>query len=151
MIILIIHIIVSYDQNILLIFYVNDGSHVRLRHPSCVYISAQRQYTTVLKMCALLKWLSLPYILAMSQLSETIITKHYKHFVQNNKQNYVIIWKKFFNIFFKIQKWEKILLVFYYYKIKEKKNINWRFVHNKIFKCIVRKNEIIYLLRGQIC
>ncbi len=22
-----------------------DGSHVRLRHPSCVYITAQRQYT----------------------------------------------------------------------------------------------------------
>ena len=42
MIILIIHIIVSYDQNISLIFYVNDGSHVRFRHPSCVYISAQR-------------------------------------------------------------------------------------------------------------
>ena len=36
---------------------------VRLRHPSCVYISAQRQYTAVLKMCTLLKWLSLPYIL----------------------------------------------------------------------------------------
>ena len=46
-------------------FYVKDGSHVRLRHPSCVYISAQRQYTAVLKMCTLLKWLSLPYILDM--------------------------------------------------------------------------------------
>ena len=66
MIILIIHIIVSYDQNISLIFYVNDGSHVRLRHPSCVYINAQRQYTAVLKMCTLLKWLSLPYILGPS-------------------------------------------------------------------------------------
>ncbi len=52
-IILIIDIIISYDQNISLIFYVNDGSHVRLRHPSCVYISAQRQYTAVLKMCTL--------------------------------------------------------------------------------------------------
>ena len=30
LIILIIHIIVSYDQNISLIFYVNDGFHVRL-------------------------------------------------------------------------------------------------------------------------
>jgi len=37
--------IVSYDQNISLIFYVKDGSHVRLRHSSCVYITAQRQYT----------------------------------------------------------------------------------------------------------
>ena len=26
------------------LFYVNDGSHVRLWHPSCVYITAQRQY-----------------------------------------------------------------------------------------------------------
>ena len=41
---LIIHIIVSYDQNISLIFYVKDGSHVRLRHPSCVCITALRQY-----------------------------------------------------------------------------------------------------------
>ena len=47
MIIVIIHIIVSYDQNISLILYVKDGSHVRLRHPSCVYITAQRQYTAV--------------------------------------------------------------------------------------------------------
>ena len=35
---MIIHIIVSYDQNISLIFYVKDGSHVRLWHPSCVSI-----------------------------------------------------------------------------------------------------------------
>ena len=55
LIILIIHIIVSNDQNILLIFYVKDGSHVRLRHLSCVYISAKRQYTAVRKMCTLLK------------------------------------------------------------------------------------------------
>ena len=39
-IILIIHIIVSYDQNISQIIFVKDGSHVRLRHPSCVYITA---------------------------------------------------------------------------------------------------------------
>ena len=51
MIILIIHIIVSCDQNISLIFfYVKDGSHVRLWHPSCVYITAQRQYIAVQKM-----------------------------------------------------------------------------------------------------
>ena len=31
-------------------FYVKNGSHVRLRHPSCVYITAQRQYTAVQKM-----------------------------------------------------------------------------------------------------
>ena len=30
---MIIHIIVSYDQNITLIMYVKDGPHVRLRHP----------------------------------------------------------------------------------------------------------------------
>ena len=47
--ILIIYIIVSYDQNISLIFY------VRLRHPSCVYITAQRQYTAVQKMRTPLK------------------------------------------------------------------------------------------------
>ena len=62
LIILINHIIISYDQNNSLIFYVKDGSHVRPRHPSCVYISAQRQYTAVQKMCTLLKYLSLPYI-----------------------------------------------------------------------------------------
>ena len=27
--------------------YVKDGSHVRLRHPSCVYITARRQYTAL--------------------------------------------------------------------------------------------------------
>ena len=44
MIILIIHKIVSYHQNISLIFYVKDGFHVRLWHLSCVYITAQKQY-----------------------------------------------------------------------------------------------------------
>jgi len=44
---LIIHIKVSYDQNISWIFFVKDGSFVRLQHPSCVYITAQRQYTAV--------------------------------------------------------------------------------------------------------
>ena len=33
-----------YDQNISLIFFVKDGSHVRLWYPSYVYITAQRQY-----------------------------------------------------------------------------------------------------------
>ena len=56
-----IHIIVSYDQNILLIFYVKDRSHVRLSHPSCVSITAQRQYTAVQKMRTPLKLLSLHY------------------------------------------------------------------------------------------
>ena len=50
LIILIINIIVSYDQNISLIIYVKVGSHVRLPHPSCVYITAQWQYTAVQKM-----------------------------------------------------------------------------------------------------
>ena len=49
MIILIIQIKVSYDQNISSNFYVKDGSHVRLRHPSCGYITAQRQYAAVQK------------------------------------------------------------------------------------------------------
>ena len=52
---LIIHKIISYDQNISLIFYMRDGSNVRLRHPSCVYITAQRQYTEVQKMRVPLK------------------------------------------------------------------------------------------------
>ena len=30
-------------------FYVKNGSHVRLRHPSCVYIIAHRPYTAVQK------------------------------------------------------------------------------------------------------
>jgi len=55
LIILIIHIIVSYDQNISLIFYVKDESHVRFRHPSCVYITVQRQCTTIQKMRTPLK------------------------------------------------------------------------------------------------
>ena len=46
---------VSYDQNISLIFYMKDGSHVRLGHPSCFYITAQRQYTAVQKMRTPLK------------------------------------------------------------------------------------------------
>ena len=46
---LIIHIIVSYDQNISSIFFVTYGSHVRLQHPACVYITTQRQYTAVQK------------------------------------------------------------------------------------------------------
>ena len=49
--ILIFHMIISYDKNISLIFFVKDGSHVRLRHPSCVYITAQRQYTLQYKRC----------------------------------------------------------------------------------------------------
>ena len=49
-IILIIHIIVSCDQNVSLISNVKDWSHhshVRLWHPSCVYFTAQRQNTAV--------------------------------------------------------------------------------------------------------
>ena len=57
---LIIHVIVSYDQNISLIFYVKDCSHVRLWHLSCVYFTAQRQYTPEIKICTPLK-LSLHY------------------------------------------------------------------------------------------
>jgi len=46
-----IHIIVSNDQNISLIIYLkDDGSHVRLLHPSCVYITAQGKFTVVQKM-----------------------------------------------------------------------------------------------------
>ena len=62
LIILIIYVITSYDQNISLIFYVKDGSHARLWHPySCVYIRAQRQYTAVQKIRKPLKYLSLHY------------------------------------------------------------------------------------------
>ena len=49
MIILIIHIIVSYDQNISLIFYVKNRSHFRLWDPSCVYFTAHRQCAAVQK------------------------------------------------------------------------------------------------------
>ena len=61
MIISIIHIIVSYDQNILLIFYLKDGSHVSLWHQSFVYFMPQRQHTAVQKMRTHLKKLSLHY------------------------------------------------------------------------------------------
>jgi len=47
--ILIIYIKVSYGTRIFYWFYVNDGGHVRLWHPSCVYIIAQRPYTAVQK------------------------------------------------------------------------------------------------------
>ena len=81
MIILIIHIIVSYDQNISLIFYVNDRSHVKLRHPSCFYISAQRQYSAVLKMCTLLKWL--PCLTSLRTSRSTY--KTYRHKTYHHK------------------------------------------------------------------
>ena len=55
LIILIIHILIFYDQNISLIFLSEDGSHVKLWHPSFVYFIAQRQYTAVQKMCTPLK------------------------------------------------------------------------------------------------
>ena len=60
-IILIIHIIVSFDQNISMIFFVKGGSHVSLWHPSSVYFTAKRQYTVVQKMRTPLKELSLHY------------------------------------------------------------------------------------------
>ena len=41
--------------------YERDGSHFRLRHLSCVYITAQRQYTAVQKMRTPLKKLFLHY------------------------------------------------------------------------------------------
>ena len=46
---------VSYDQNISLVLCLKDESHVGLRHPSCVYIPAQRQYTAGQKMRTPLK------------------------------------------------------------------------------------------------
>ena len=39
--------ICKQEYSISVRFYVKDGSHVRLRHPSCVYITDQRQYTAV--------------------------------------------------------------------------------------------------------
>ena len=65
MIILIFHIIVSFDRNILLIFYVKDGSHVRLWHPSCVYINAQRDSTLQYKRYVHL-WNNFPCIITLS-------------------------------------------------------------------------------------
>ena len=67
MVILIIHIIVSYDQNISLIIYVKDGSHVRLRQPSCVFhyrpetvrCSIKDAYTSEITLLALLPWILL--------------------------------------------------------------------------------------------
>jgi len=47
--------ICKQEYSISVRFYVKDGSHVRLRHPSCVYITAQRQYTAVQKMRSPLK------------------------------------------------------------------------------------------------
>ena len=63
--ILIIHMIVSYDQNNnSKIFYVKDGSHVRLWHPSClhyrpetVHCSTEDAYTSEITFLALLPWL----------------------------------------------------------------------------------------------
>ena len=47
--------IASYDQNIsLIIFFCDNGSHVRLWHPSCVYFTTQRQYSALYK-----KWVHL--------------------------------------------------------------------------------------------
>ena len=61
--ILIIYIIVSYDQNISLIFYVKDESHVRLWHPSClhyrpetVHCSTKDAYTSEITFLALKPW-----------------------------------------------------------------------------------------------
>ena len=63
---MIIHAIVSNDQNISLIFYVKDGSHVRLRHPSCVHFTLQSK-----RLRTALKYLSLHYNLA-----HTVNLKH---------------------------------------------------------------------------
>ena len=52
--ILIIHIIVSYDQNISKIIFVKMDPMSGCKHPSCVYFSAQRQYTAVQKIRTLL-------------------------------------------------------------------------------------------------
>ena len=52
-----IHIIVSYDQNISLIFYVKDGTH-----PSCVY--APRDSTLQYKRCVHL-WTNFPCIITL--------------------------------------------------------------------------------------
>ena len=74
LIILIIHIIVSCDPNVSLISNVKDWSHhshVRLWHPSCVYFTAQRQYTSVLKMRTPLKKLSLHFNSLLISVSTT--------------------------------------------------------------------------------
>ena len=67
MIILIIHIIVSYDQNITLIFYVKDGFHVRLWHVCdirLVLTLSPRDSTLQYKRCAHL-WNNFPCIITL--------------------------------------------------------------------------------------
>jgi len=49
------HISFLWPEYFIVFFYVKDGYHVRLRHPSCVYITAQSQYTAVQKMRTPLK------------------------------------------------------------------------------------------------
>ena len=69
MIILIIHIIVSYDQNISLIFYVKDGSHVRLWHDCdirLVFTLPPRDSTLQYKRCAHL-WNNFPCIITLDR------------------------------------------------------------------------------------
>jgi len=58
LIILIIHIIVSYDQNISLIFYVKDGSHAMSLHyrTVTVHCSAKDAYTSEITFLALQPW-----------------------------------------------------------------------------------------------
>ena len=68
LIILIIHIVVCYDQNMSLHFYVKAWSHVRLRHPSCVYITTHRQYIAIQKMRTPLKYLSMHYNLESTRI-----------------------------------------------------------------------------------
>ena len=80
------HIIVSYDQNISLIFYVKGGSHVRLRYPTCVYTTAQRQYTAVQKMHAHL-WNNFPYIITLIKIIKISIYRE-------NQLIKKLIWKK---------------------------------------------------------
>ena len=59
-----------------LFFYVKDGSHVRLWHPSCVYITAQREYTAVQKMCTYF-WNNFPCITSLRKISSDF--RHFFH------------------------------------------------------------------------
>ncbi len=54
---------IKYDKKFFFIFYLKDGSDVRLRHPYCVYMTAQRQYTKVQRCVHL--WNNFPCIITL--------------------------------------------------------------------------------------
>ena len=112
LIILIINIIVSYDQNILLIFYVKDEFHVRLwilcqavtsvlclhYRPETVHCSTKEAYTSEITFLALKPWLYLTIteirankhstVVSLHCLSCKIDTEHHK--IYNSRRNFIL-------------------------------------------------------------